>query len=130
MIVADASAIVNLVIGAPGHESIADRLLDPESVVHVPHSVDVEVAASLRKLEHRGIISAEHASKAIELHRAMRMERHAASRYLGRMWDLRHNVTAADAAYVSLAEALDAPLITCDAHLARSSTHQARIELV
>ena len=46
------------------------------------------------------------------------------------MWALRANVTAADAAYVALAELLDAPLITRDARLFRSSGHTARIEFI
>lgn len=49
---------------------------------------------------------------------------------LGRMWELRDNLTAYDAAYVALAEALDAPLVTCDAKLASAPGHRARIEAV
>ena len=49
---------------------------------------------------------------------------------LPRVWDLRNNLTAYDAMYVALAEALDAPLLTCDKRLAASPGHHARIELV
>ena len=49
---------------------------------------------------------------------------------LERIWSLRDSVTAYDAAYVALAEILDCPLITCDARLARSHGHKARIELI
>jgi predicted nucleic acid-binding protein len=49
---------------------------------------------------------------------------------LPRIWDLRHNLTAYDAAYVALAEALAAPLVTRDAALAASRGHAARIELL
>ncbi len=49
---------------------------------------------------------------------------------LERIWELRHNVTASDAAYIALAEALEAPLVTCDARLTRSTGHDARIELL
>jgi predicted nucleic acid-binding protein len=48
---------------------------------------------------------------------------------LPRIWDLRNNLTAYDAAYVALAEALDAPLLTRDRRLAASAGHHARIEL-
>jgi predicted nucleic acid-binding protein len=49
---------------------------------------------------------------------------------LSRIWELRHNVTAYDAAYLALAEALPAPLITRDAKLAAVAGHRARVELM
>lgn len=50
--------------------------------------------------------------------------------FLLRIWELRHNVTAYDAAYIALAEALDAPLLTRDAKLASAAGHHANIEFV
>jgi predicted nucleic acid-binding protein len=49
--------------------------------------------------------------------------------FADRMWDLRQNLTASDAAYVALSEALEAPLVTCDARLATSPGHQAQVEV-
>jgi predicted nucleic acid-binding protein len=49
---------------------------------------------------------------------------------LPRVWALRHNLTAYDAVYVALAEALDAPLLTRDQRMAAASGHHSRIELV
>lgn len=49
---------------------------------------------------------------------------------LPRIWELRHNVTAYDAAYLALAEAIDAPLVTCDARLAASTGHEVTIEVL
>jgi len=49
---------------------------------------------------------------------------------LPRIWDLRNNLTAYDATYVALAEALDAPLLTRDRRLAAAAGHRAQIELV
>lgn len=49
---------------------------------------------------------------------------------LGRIWQLRDNLTAYDAAYVALAEALDASLVTCDSTLRSASGHEARIEVI
>jgi predicted nucleic acid-binding protein len=45
------------------------------------------------------------------------------------MWELRHNVSAYDACYIALSEALDAPLVTSDGRLARAPGHRATIEL-
>jgi predicted nucleic acid-binding protein len=50
--------------------------------------------------------------------------------FLSRIWALRHNLTAYDAAYVALAETLEVTLVTCDARLAASSGHRATIALV
>ncbi len=58
------------------------------------------------------------------------IERYPHGRFVGRVWELRRNMTAYDATYVALAEALDAPLLTCDAKLAAAPGHTARIELV
>ena len=58
------------------------------------------------------------------------MQRHAHDWLLPRVWELRHNLTAYDAIYVALAEALDAPLVTRDARLAAAAGHQARVEVV
>ena len=49
---------------------------------------------------------------------------------LPRVWELRNNLTAYDAVYVALAEALDAPLLTRDKRLAAAAGHHARVELV
>jgi hypothetical protein len=46
-----------------------------------------------------------------------------------RVWALRHNLTAYDATFVALGEALGVPLVTCDARLAGAQGHQARVEL-
>jgi predicted nucleic acid-binding protein len=58
------------------------------------------------------------------------IERASHQPLLGRVWQLRESMTAYDGAYVALAEALDAPVVTCDRKLARSHGHRARIELI
>jgi len=58
------------------------------------------------------------------------MTRHSHDPFLLRIWALRHNVTAYDAVYLALAEALDAPLITCDRALTSLTGHAAKVELI
>jgi predicted nucleic acid-binding protein len=58
------------------------------------------------------------------------LNRYAHDLFLLRIWGLRRNLTAYDALYIALAEALDAPLITRDGALARSSGHRARVEFI
>jgi len=58
------------------------------------------------------------------------IERATHEGFLPRIWELRESLTAYDAAYISLGEALDAPVLSCDRKLARSHGHHARVELV
>jgi hypothetical protein len=58
------------------------------------------------------------------------LHRHAHLDLLGRAWALKENITAYDAMYVALAEALGAAMITCDAALATASGHRARVEVI
>ena len=130
MIVLDASALIELLVGTVLGERVARRLAEPSIDLHVPHLADVEVAQALRRLERTGELDEEGAEQAIHLFRQMDVERHAHEPLLVRVWDLRENLSAYDAVYVALAEALDARLLTCDARLARAPGMMRRIELV
>jgi len=90
----------------------------------------VEVAQSLRRYAREGALDTESAAAALQDLRALDLERHAHEPLLDRVWALREDVTAYDAVYVALAEALDAPLLTCDGRLARAPGLKARVELV
>ena len=130
MIVVDASAVLELLLGAGQARSIAARVLGPEEAVHAPHLLDVEVAQVLRRYARIGELSEERASEALGDLMGLRIERHSHEPLLRRIWELRHNLTAYDAAYVALAEALAAPLLTRDERLAAAPGHRAAIELV
>ena len=130
MIVLDASAVVELLLGTAAGHSVADRIADPRVGLHVPHLLDVEVAQTLRRLEREGELGPGAAASALGELRALDLERHAHEPLLDRVWALRRNLTAYDAVYVALAEALDADLLTCDARLARAPGMAARVELV
>ena len=69
-------------------------------------------------------------AKALDPLTDLDLHRHAHLDLLTRAWKLRENITAYDAMHVALAKALDAPIITCDAPLAKAPGHQARIEVV
>ncbi|HXQ30876.1 MAG TPA: type II toxin-antitoxin system VapC family toxin [Steroidobacteraceae bacterium] len=129
MIVIDASAALELLLGGPLGERVADRVLRETESLHAPHVIDLEVAQVLRRYVARQDLTTERASEALTDFLALGIERYAHVDLLARIWELRANLTAYDAAYVALAEALDCRLLTSDARLARAQGHGARIEL-
>ncbi len=129
MIVLDASAALELLLGTPGAARVENRIgADPS--LHSPAVFDLEVVQAVRRFCVTGQVSQRRGEQAIEDLRAFPVRRYPHTPLLRRVWELRRNLTAYDAAYVALAEVLGAPLITRDAHLARASGHRARIELV
>lgn len=128
MIVIDASALVDVIMGWRS-EPIRDRLLSA-SLVHVPVTVDAELLHALRKHAFAGVVGPQHSNAALRLLDGPTLLRHPVQPLAPRMWSLRHNITAYDAAYVALAESLGLPLLTRDARLSRSSGHAARIEYI
>lgn len=130
MIVLDASALLELLLGTERGRSIAARIADPALGLHAPHLADVEVAQALRRYVRDGELEPDSAAFALEGLQSLDLERHAHEPLLDRVWALRENLTAYDAVYVALAEALDTTLLTCDARLARAPGISRRVELV
>jgi predicted nucleic acid-binding protein len=130
MIVADASAVAEVLLRKQIADAIAARLFASGLALHVPHLLDVEVAHVIRRHAAVGEIVAERGRELMTDLVELPMQRHAHDWLLPRVWELRHNLTAYDAVYVALAEALDAPLVTRDARLAAAAGHQARVEVV
>ncbi len=130
MIVVDASALLEFLLQTPLGTRVEARLLRDKDEFHSPHLIDVEVAQGLRRLVRAGEVSADRAAEAIEDLVDLDLHRHAHLDLLARAWKLRQNVTAYDAMYVALAEALDATLVTCDAPLAKAPGHRAPIEVI
>lgn len=114
MIVLDASAVVELLLNTDRGRAVGDRLLDQTISLHAPHLVDVEVAQAIRKYARDGELDAAAARGALDDLQSMDLERHAHEPLLERVWALRNKLTAYDAVYVALAEALGARLVTCD----------------
>lgn len=130
MIVIDASALLELLLGTDRAERLTARVLVSDERLHAPHLLDIEVVQTLRRLVLLGDLSAARAQQALDDFAAFIIDRHAHEDLLPRIWQLRDSVTAYDGAYVALAEALDAPLVTCDAKLGRSHGHRATLEVI
>jgi len=130
VIVVDASALLELLLNTQSAGRVSDRLFADGETLHVPHLIDLEVAQVLRRYAAAGDLSSERDTHALEDLADLPLNRYPHDLFLPRIWQLRANLTAYDAAYVALAEALPAPLVTRDAALARAGGHAARIELV
>lgn len=130
MIVVDASALLEFLLQTPLGARVEARLLRDRDEFHAPHLIDVEVTQGLRRLVRAREVSADRAAEAIEDLVDLDLHRHAHLDLLARSWKLRDNVTAYDAMYVALAEALDATVVTCDTPLAKASGHRAHIEVI
>jgi predicted nucleic acid-binding protein len=130
MTVLDASAVVELLLGTERGRGVAARIADPKLGLDAPHLLDVEVAQALRRLVAAGELDTETAALVLDHLVSLDIERHSHEWLLGRVWNLRENLTAYDAVYVALAEALDTTLLTCDARLRRAPGLAARVEVV
>jgi predicted nucleic acid-binding protein len=128
VIVLDASAAVHLVLRTERGEWVAERGRGEER--HVPQVFEYEVVAGLRRQVLARAISSSGAGEALKGLGLLARRRYPPQPLLERIWALRATLTPYDASYVALAEALDAPLVTADARLARSHGHVATIELV
>jgi predicted nucleic acid-binding protein len=129
VIVLDASAAVDWLLQTSAGQRIESRIYSHNESLHAPHLLDLEVAQVLRRLTRDGTVSANRAVEAIQDLLDLRITRYPHFVLLPRVWQLRHNLSAYDAAYVGLAEKLGATLITADRRLASASGNSARIEL-
>jgi predicted nucleic acid-binding protein len=130
VIVLDASAAADVLLNSgPRAPRIRERIAESDDDLHVPHLFEVEVLGVLRRFSLRGMLSQERARLALDRLSSMRLARYPHAAMLPRMWELRDNVTTYDAAYIALAESLEAPLVTTDARLARAPSIRAAVEV-
>jgi predicted nucleic acid-binding protein len=130
MIVIDASALLDALLPTRWAALVEKRLFDSEETIHVPHLLDLEITQALRRYARTRQVSAERCRAALEDLADFPLIRHPHDILLPRIWKLRDSLTAYGAAYVALAEVLDAPLLTRDERLAAAHGHHARVEVV
>lgn len=130
MIVVDASALLEVLLNTSAAAGIADRLFADGETLHAPHLLDLEIAQVLRRYTASGEMDARRGQQALDDLADLPVVRYPHDLFLSRIWELRDNLTAYDAAYVALAEALPAPLLTRDAALASRGVHRARVDLM
>jgi predicted nucleic acid-binding protein len=128
--VIDASVLLEALLRTPAAQTVEERLFAPGQTLHAPHLLDVEVAQVIRRYAANGEIDSERGRQALIDLADLPLRRYPHDFLLPRIWDLRSNLTAYDAAYVALAEVLEVPLLTRDRRLASAAGHHAEIELV
>jgi len=130
MIVLDASAVLEFLLGTALGRLVANRLQGGGITLHAPHLLDLEVAHVLRRLNANRALAENRGRDGLKDLADMPIHRYPHAVLLPRVWQLRGSLSAYDASYVALAEVLEAPLLTCDRRLARASGHRANIEML
>ena len=129
MIVVDAS-ILAVALGDDGAQGATARQRLRGEVLSAPELIDLEVLSVLRRNVASGLMTVQRGAQAMGDLIELPLQRASHRPLLRRCWELRHNLTSYDASYVALAEALDVPLLTADARLARALGKQCRVELL
>lgn len=129
MIVIDASAVWELLRRGPGDLQLTDLVLGPGASVHAPDLVNAEVLHVLRRHARSGQVTIERSEEMRLDFVDLPIHRYPTWPLLRRVWALRDNLTAYDAMYVALAEALGATLVTADRALARAAAQVSGVSV-
>ncbi|MBN9105210.1 MAG: type II toxin-antitoxin system VapC family toxin [Propionibacteriaceae bacterium] len=130
-LVVDASALAEFLVGSPRGVAVASALArDPQR--HLPHLAIVETMSVMRRWARTGQVTEPRARAALTDLADFPASRWSIEPLLPRIWELRDNLSAYDASYVALAEALEATLLTADARLERAlrGVSDCMIELI
>jgi predicted nucleic acid-binding protein len=129
VIVPDASAIIEMLTRSERGQRVEARLLSDRMSPHAPPCSTSKWRRFFAGML-RGDVTASWAGSAIKVMTAFPVTRYMHEPMMTRIWQLREAVTAYDAAYVALAEALGAPLVTCDARLGKVKGFRAPVEVI
>jgi predicted nucleic acid-binding protein len=129
VIVLDASAAIDWLLQTAVGQRIETRIYSRNESLHAPHLLDLEVAQVLRRLVRESSVSAQRAELALQDLQDLRVTRYPHFVFFPKIWRLRHNLSAYDAAYVTLTEQLGGTLLTRDARLASPSVAGVSVEL-
>jgi len=130
VIVVDASVVIEVLLHTSTGWSVEDRFFAIGESLHAPHLIDLEVAHVMRRLAAAQELSSIGGRKRLAAMADFPLTRYRHDLLLPRIWELRHNLSAYDAAYIALAEALGVPLITRDTRLAKARGHRAKVEII
>jgi predicted nucleic acid-binding protein len=128
VLVVDSSATLEAIVGRDRAPGLIERLAG-DGDLHAPHLIDTEVLHALRRMNMLRQLTDERAADARIDFAELTLVRYPHEPLNDRVWELRHNFAAYDATFLTLAEALDASLITCDRRLSAARGHRAAIEL-
>ena len=133
MLVIDASAVAELLLGRPAAADVERHIAAQDFALHAPQLLDIEVLSALRRVVASGESSPDRAAEAVHDLLDLPIERYAHEILVPRVWELRENFSAYDGAYLALAEALvenGAPLLTCDRRFARAVEVHGGVEVL
>jgi predicted nucleic acid-binding protein len=128
VLVVDTSAVLASLAARDPPPGLVERLAE-DGDLHGPHLIDTEVLHALRRMTIAGTLSNDRAADARNDFAELALVRYPHQPLSDRVWALRHNLTAYDATFVALAEALGVPLVTCDARLASAPGHRAQVDV-
>lgn len=130
MIVIDASLALDIAIATPDGMVLRDRLSRDGGALAAPDVIELEVLQTLRRQLRNDRFTQKRASEALAIFDALEIERFSHRPLRARIWALKDNLTAYDAAYFALAEWLDAPLWTRDEKFGGVPGHRAIVEIL
>jgi predicted nucleic acid-binding protein len=133
MLVVDASAVVELLLGRAAAGDVERHVVAHDYLLHAPHLLDVEVLSALGRVVATDQATSERGAEALADLGDLPIERYPHGPLMLRAWEMRDNLPAYDAAYLTLAELLredGAALLTADARFAHAARQQGRADVL